>query len=175
VVTRAEDERITDAIAANSVDLLAYFERRVTEPAEAADLLAETMMSAWRRADAMPAEPEQARMWLFVVARNTLANADRSERRRWRLANKLRLLLQPRDAPSADEGWEVRDAVDRLAPELRELIRLIHWDGFTAAEAADVLGISASTARGRYARAKEQLRAQLDTGLGLAAALEIRS
>jgi RNA polymerase sigma-70 factor (ECF subfamily) len=159
-VTRSDDARITDAIAASSPDLLAYFERRV-DAVDAADLLAETMMTAWRRVADLPPDPERARMWLFVTARLTLANADRGERRRWRLANRLRMLLGPGDAPAADEGAEVRDAVARLEPDLAELVRLVHWDGFAIAEAAEVLEISASTARGRYARAKAELRSIL--------------
>lgn len=158
----ADRSRITDAIAENSPDLLAYFERRVG-PDDAADLLAETMMTAWRRGGSIPPSPEEARMWLFGVARNVLANAERSERRRWRLADRLRLLLDPRpERDAADAGAEVRDAVARLEPDLAELVRLIHWDGFGVAEAGAVLGWNPSTARTRYARAKSDLKASLD-------------
>jgi RNA polymerase sigma factor (sigma-70 family) len=157
------DARLVDAIAANSADLLAYFERRVDVPADAADLVAETMMTAWRRADDLPPVPERARMWLFGIARNTLLNSERSERRRWRLANRLRMLIGPSSTSAADEGAEVRDAVARLEPELAELVRLVHWDGFTLIEAAGLLGIPPSTARGRYGRAKDELRRTLTT------------
>ncbi|AYF97798.1 RNA polymerase sigma factor [Protaetiibacter intestinalis] len=152
--------RVAEELAANAPELLAYFERRV-QPADAADLLAEVMLAAWRRASELPADPERARMWLYVTARNVLANAQRGERRRWRLANRLRLLVQPVAAPDAGEGAEVREAIARLDPELAELIRLVHWDGLTLAEAAEVQGIPASTARGRYQRAKSELREAL--------------
>jgi RNA polymerase sigma-70 factor (ECF subfamily) len=152
-------EHLTQELTANAPDLLAYFERRV-QSADAADLLAEVMLTAWRRITNLPDDPERARMWLFVTARNVLANAERGERRRWRLANRLRLMLTPA-VPDAGEGAEVRDAIARLAPEQAELIRLVHWDGFSLAEAAEVLGIPPSTARGRYQRAKVELRAAL--------------
>jgi len=161
----AREQRISEELAANAPDLLAYFERRVPRD-DAADLLAEVMLAVWRRADQLPPEPERARMWLFVTARNVLANAERTERRRWRLANRLRMMLgSPAAAsaasPASDEGAEVRDAIARLAPELAELIRLVHWDGLTLAEAAEVMEIPASTARGRYQRAKQELREAL--------------
>ena len=35
---------------------------------------------------------------------------------------------------------------------------LIHWDGFTIVEAAEILGLNPSTARSRYAAARELLR-----------------
>ncbi|MBM7831937.1 putative DNA-binding protein (UPF0251 family) [Agromyces cerinus] len=37
-------------------------------------------------------------------------------------------------------------------------VRLVLWDGFTVAEAATILGISETTARGRYQRARARLR-----------------
>lgn len=95
-------------------------------------------------------------MWLFGIARGVIANALRGQVRRSRLADRLRAVTtgpQAQGAP-ADRGVEVRDAIDRLDPDLAEVVRLVHWDGFTLAEAADVLALSASTVRSRYARAE---------------------
>lgn len=64
-------------------------------------------------------------------------------------------------APAADEGAEVRDAIARLDPDLAEIVQLVHWERLSLAEAAEVVGIPASTARGRYQRAKERLRSAL--------------
>jgi RNA polymerase sigma-70 factor (ECF subfamily) len=38
---------------------------------------------------------------------------------------------------------------------------LIHWDGFSIVEAAEILGLNASTVRGRYAAAREALKSAL--------------
>lgn len=153
--------RGVDNISTNASDLLAYFEYRA-RGAEAADLLSETMTAAWRRIDAMPDDSMQARMWLFGIARNVLANAERSAQRRWKLADKLRTHLTTAAPPEDDQRTiEVRDAVTRLTPELRELIGLIHWDGFSIADAADIVGIPASTARTRYQTARQQLAQSL--------------
>ena len=154
---------IRRALTIQAADLLAYFERRVAHH-DAPDLVSEVMVTAWRRAGVLPAEPEQARMWLFGIARNVLANAARADRRRWRLAGRLqpeRFRPHVLSAPAADDGDEVRDAVARLRPDDAELIRLVHWDGFSVAETAVLLGIPASTARSRHQRIKEQLRAVL--------------
>lgn len=154
---------MTAAIADNSVDLLRYFARRIGAD-EAADLVAETMMAAWRRAASLPADEEQARMWLFGIARNVLANAQRSAQRRLRLANRLRLLVSTEgDASAPDEGADVRDAIDRLPPDQADVVRLVHWDGFSLAEVAQLLDEAPTTTRSRYARAKESLRRALDS------------
>jgi DNA-directed RNA polymerase specialized sigma24 family protein len=67
----------------------------------------------------------------------------------------------PTAAPPADHGLEVRDAIARLDRELAEIVRLVHWDGFTLGEVAALEGIPASTVRSRYAHAKRELAAAL--------------
>lgn len=156
-----DDARLTEALGTASGDLLAYLQRRVGLD-DAPDLLGETMVIAWRRVRELPDDAERARMWLFGIARGTLLNHARGERRRWALADRIRRETAPDAAsPAADAGAEVRDAIARLEPDLGELVRLIHWERFSLAEAADLLRIPASTARGRYARAKDALRAAL--------------
>ncbi|UNK69387.1 RNA polymerase sigma factor [Microbacterium sp. H1-D42] len=156
------------ALESAASDLLAYLEWRVGAD-DAPDLLGETMVVAWRRVKELPKDAERARMWLFGIARGTLLNHQRGQRRRWALADRIRLqVCESPTAPAADEGAEVRDAIDRLDPDLAELVRLVHWERLSIADAAELLGIPASTARGRYQRAKEELRAALRVGAPLA-------
>jgi RNA polymerase sigma factor (sigma-70 family) len=151
-------------LVATAPDLLRYLRRRA--PQEAADLLGEVMLVAWRRAGELPEAPEEARLWLFGVARLVLSNATRSKVRRLRLADALRTRLAT-DATithgaAADAGAEVRDALDRLPDDLADVVRLVHWEGFSLAEAATVLDVNPSTVRSRYARARAELRRTLD-------------
>lgn len=142
-----------------SSDLLAYFERRVLVREDAADLLGETMLQAWRRHAALPEDPTRQRMWLFTIAANVLANHRRSRRRHTALADRLRdRLATAAPDPDLAEASAVRDAVLRLQDAHRELVMLIHWDGFTIVEAAELLGLNPSTARGRYAAARQTLK-----------------
>ena len=48
-----------------------------------------TFLTAWRRLDEMPPDPE-TRLWLYGVARRVLANHHRGEHRRSALAERLR-------------------------------------------------------------------------------------
>jgi RNA polymerase sigma factor (sigma-70 family) len=155
------EPRVDRILAATAPALLGYFERRVEPRADAADLLTETLLAAWRRADDLPTDDEEARRWLFGIARNLLLNAERGSRRRHRLANRLRSVLTKQAAPPADAGADVRDALRRLPAELAEIVTLVHWEGFALVDAAAILGIPAATARGRYLRAKQRLRAGL--------------
>ena len=154
--------RLTAAILSSSPDLLKYLERRVSTDA-AGDALAEVMMTAWRKVGSLPADATSARMWLFVIARNTASNVARGERRHLHLTEQFRSALEaaPPEGHPSDAGIEVRDAISRLTPDQAELVRLIHWDGFSIAEAGEILGISPSTARTRYQRARTDLKAAL--------------
>lgn len=150
-----------DALTDASWDLLAYLQRRVGAE-DAPDMLSETMLVAWRRVEDLPEAPEEARMWLFGIARGTLQNYQRGIRRRWALLDAIRgQLAANTSSPASDSGLEVRDAINRLGEQHAEIIRLVHWDGLTLAEAAVILDIPASTARTRYQRAKESLRRSL--------------
>ena len=151
---------LTTALRESNGDLLRFLHRRVGSD-DAPDLFGETLLIAWRRVGDLPDDATEARMWLFGLARGTLLNHARGQRRRIALADKVRSHMPVTAAPPADEGGEVRDAIARLKPELAEIVQLVHWDGFTLAQAAEIIGIPAATARSRYARAKDDLRAAL--------------
>ena len=162
-MTHAEAAALRAAMRETSDDLLAYLERRVRVREDAADLLAETMLQAWRRAKDIPDEPERRRMWLFTIAAHVLANHRRSVRRRSNLADRVRqhLTVEPAETVDVGEVLAVRDAVRQLHDAHREPVMLIHWDGFSIVEAAELLGLNASTARSRYSAARAALREAL--------------
>lgn len=95
---------LTEALRRNADALLAYFERRVVPSSEAGDLLAETMLQAWRRAEKAPTNETETRMWLFGIAGNVALNHSRGRRRRNALANKLRQVLDRRPEPDPAEA-----------------------------------------------------------------------
>ena len=80
--------RLTASLERNARDLLRFLERRVGTN-DAADALSETMIAAWRHSARLPDDDAEARMWLFGIARNTILNVARGERRRTRLAQRL--------------------------------------------------------------------------------------
>jgi RNA polymerase sigma factor (sigma-70 family) len=162
-ISEDDRDRIRAAFLANSVDLLHYLQRRVSNREDAADILSESMLIAWRKVRALPVEPEAARMWLFVIARYTLMNDRRKRQRGRELAAKLRAaieLARTTPSPVSDPALsEVRDAISALPEDLAEIVRLIHWDRFTLSAAAELLRTSPSTARRRYERALQELNA----------------
>lgn len=144
---------------ANAADLLSFIGRRVMVPADAADVLSDTFVVAWRRIDRLPVDPEEARMWLFGVARRAIANAQRGRHRQRELALKLGAHLESLPPEETDDvSLDVRAALATLPAGQAELMKLVLWDGFTLMQAAQILDLRESTARGRYERARLRLR-----------------
>ncbi|WGL53519.1 RNA polymerase sigma factor [Nocardioides sp. BP30] len=153
------DDAARATLREHANDLLSYLQRRVHAREDAADLLGETLLQAWKRIDSMPVEPERQRMWLFTIAAKVLANFHRSKVRRLALSDRLRdHLTRSGSTPDHSDAHAIRDAVLRLQAAHRELVMLVHWDGFTILEAAQLLDVNPSTARSRYAAAKAALR-----------------
>jgi RNA polymerase sigma-70 factor (ECF subfamily) len=144
--------------------ILSYALRRVHDQEDAADVVAETFLVAWRRLGEVPFG-KGARLWLYEVARLTIANLHRTERRRTRLgrrlAETLRAEISTHPAP-AGEAAEVLRAIGELGDDDRELLLLVSWEGLSPGEAARVLGITALAARSRLHRARRRLRHLLE-------------
>jgi RNA polymerase sigma-70 factor (ECF subfamily) len=139
--------------------VLGYALRRIDSPDEAADVLAETFLVAWRRLDQVP-EGERSRLWLYGVARRVVANQRRGEQRRTQLAGRLREELSARmssllEAPA--ERTTLAVAFRTLSDDDREMLALQGWEGLDAGEIATVLGCSRNAARIRLHRARRRL------------------
>lgn len=146
-------------------EVLGYLLRRTPEAEDAADLLAEVYVVAWRRLDAIPTT-EEARLWLFGVARRILANARRRERTTNTTTNRLHehLRVQSNQAVAATTDPvedAVHQALERLDPDQRELITLTAWEGLTPTEIAIMAHETPAVIRGRIHRARSQLRLHL--------------
>jgi RNA polymerase sigma-70 factor (ECF subfamily) len=111
--------------------------------------------------------------WLFgVVRRVALGRRRRLRVRAVALQRWLRGALEGAEAadsrPGPGETLErsreaarLRRALARLAPRQRQVLHLVFYAEVTIAEAGEVLGISAGSARTHYERGKHRLRALL--------------
>ncbi|MEV4812202.1 RNA polymerase sigma factor [Micromonospora avicenniae] len=155
------EDRFRRVYAGNFQPLLAYALRRTEQPEDAADVVAETFLVAWRRSYEMPADAE-VRLWLYGVARRVLANHHRTGLRRERLGERLRHRL--RDVVAADPGREVPErlaiqaALARLGELDREVLTLTIWEGLEPREVAAVLRVNPAAVRTRLLRARARLR-----------------
>jgi DNA-directed RNA polymerase specialized sigma24 family protein len=69
--TQTAADRFEELYRTTRQDILAYLTRRAGDREQAADLLSETYLIAWRKLPQVPVGHE-GRLWLFGVARNLL-------------------------------------------------------------------------------------------------------
>ena len=163
----SSDARFRKLYEEHYADIRSYCLRRLPADA-AADAAAETFTIAWRKLEKVPAGPE-ARLWLYTVARNVVANQRRSHIQAHRLRSKVELNAEPAPTGSSVESVVVRnsedqaarDAIGRLKPRDQELVRLKLWEDLSHAEIGKVLGISAHAVDMRFQRAVQKLAKRL--------------
>lgn len=146
--------------------ILGYALRRTVSADDAADVVADTFLTAWRRINEVPAG-EEARLWLYGVARRTLSNHRRGRQREGRLADRLRaelaVLGTERWSASADHhSPRTSLAFEVLSKADKEIITLAVWEDLSAKQIARVLECSENAAKLRLSRARKRFAASLE-------------
>ncbi|MFF0553858.1 RNA polymerase sigma factor [Streptomyces sp. NPDC004311] len=161
-----EPDAFEALVVAVSPHLHGYLARRAPQAAD--DLLAEVWLRAFAGRTGFDAARGTARAWLFGVARHVLAG-------HWRRLGQDR--PDPHPPEPGSDPWQavdqrldaaacaplLRETLAGLPAVERELLLLVAWEQLTPAEAADVVGIPAGTARSRLHRARGRLRTALAT------------
>lgn len=151
-----------EAVAEEVFDPLQRYLRRRTDPDSADDALSDVLLTIWRRIDDVPSD--RALPWSYGVARRTLANQRRGQRRHVRLVERLEAEPQPDTEPDpAGSGAdaELTSALAAMSGDDREILRLWAWEQLEPREIAPVLDISVNAAALRLSRARSRLADQL--------------
>lgn len=158
-----DEELMTELYDEHAAALHAFVLRYVDDPAQADDVVQETLLRAWRRVDRIDAEHGSPRAYLMTVARNVLTDQWRARRSRPQaLVAEVPELPTPADVDTALERWLVEDALSRLTEEHRGVIRALFYEGRTVEETAELLEIPAGTVKSRSYYAVRALRAAFD-------------
>ncbi|GAB3394246.1 RNA polymerase sigma factor [Amycolatopsis echigonensis] len=152
------------------IDVLYRVARSLTgQPADAEDLVQDTLLRAFRAIDRF--DGQHPRAWLLTILRNAEHNRHRRAR--------PDLLADPDDAlarldagrdpaPSPEQAIvderfeiEVERAFAALPDKHREVVALVDVHGLGYADAADALGVPVGTVMSRLHRARKRIRDHL--------------
>lgn len=124
-------------------------------PGAADEIAAETFLVAWRKFDALPAEPLP---WLYGVARNVVLrhHADRGRQQRTRAVLERERRRSPLGTGEVGDSG-LREAWEQLSAADREVLALVAWEQLSVADAACALGCSAPVFSVRLYRARRRL------------------
>ena len=139
--------------------------RVVRDGALAEDLVQETFLRVWNRAQGFDAQRGALGPWLLAVARNRAIDYLRSAVGRERNAIELEEVDHPalytdmeRDILASDKARVVRAAIEKLAPKQREVIELAYFEGLTQTEMAERMGQPLGTVKTWVRAALRNLR-----------------
>jgi RNA polymerase sigma-70 factor (ECF subfamily) len=156
-------------------DFTSFFLRRVTLPADALDLMAETFARGFELRRRFRGQSErEALAWLYGIARNLLLHYHRDGRVALRAIARLGLErpdvtdaeLERLEDAGADERLHaaVAAGLDGLPAPQRHAVLLRVVDERTYKEIAEELGISEQSARTRVSRGLRAIGAQIQDG-----------
>ncbi len=118
-------------------------------PADAEDALQEALQKAWDKREKI--YEGAFKPYITKILINECRNVQRHRMRVFAVA-------EMKDASVPAYDMEVRDMLDRLPEKLRIPFLLRYMEDFTDKEIAKMLGLTASTVRGRVDRARKKLR-----------------
>ncbi|UIX31051.1 sigma-70 family RNA polymerase sigma factor [Streptomyces sp. GQFP] len=158
---RTSDEALIRALyEEHGRALLAYAQRLTGDRGAAEDVVQETLIRAWKNPDSLVNGKGSVRGWLLTVARNII-----TDRYRAKAARPTEVAESPGRPPvekdHADavvDSMLVMEALDRLSPDHRDVLREIYFQGRSVAEAAKALGIPPGTVKSRSHYALKALR-----------------
>ena len=146
--------------------LKTYVMRLGATAANADELVQDTMLALWRRADSFDPAQANANTWIFTIARNKRIDALRRENRPEPDPNDPLLAADPQ--PAADERFAameseeiLRQAIGELPPEQAELLRICYYGDKSHRQVARELGLPLGTVKSRLRLALSRLRLAL--------------
>jgi RNA polymerase sigma-70 factor, ECF subfamily len=143
--------------------------RRCADDDVVAEVLQESYLAVWRAAGAFVGVGGRgggsALGWLWTIAARRLVDAFR---RRGRAVSALRAATVDPAVPAAEDtaldalvGDPMWTALQRLAPELRQVLQAMVLDGLTVRETSVLLGVPEGTVKTRARRARIAIREAL--------------
>jgi RNA polymerase sigma factor (sigma-70 family) len=164
-----DSERFTTIVERHAEALHRYLSKRAPKSA-VDDLLADTLLTAFRSRENYDLSYLDARPWLFGIATNIVRHHRRSEGRRiarmkqWRIEDTERDRTEEveSDVMAKAEMRTIQWALDQLDGRYRDVLMLVAGPGLTYEEVARALEIPTGTVRSRMSRGRIQLRELLD-------------
>ena len=167
----ADASELEARLEAHRTELTGYAYRMLGSSFEADDAVQETMLRAWRNIGQFEGRAG-FRTWLFRIVVNA-ARDQRRRGRRWVPLDDAAAAERPATEPTPevaamarDRERQVRAAVARLSPKLREPVVLRFVAGLSYGEIGAVLALPEGTVASRLSRGLERLGTALREGEG---------
>ena len=165
LIERGDEAAFRELYRAFSRKLYAYVLRQLSDPAQAEEIVADTLYEVWKAPAKFRGE-SQFSTWLIGIARNKVLMHWRSRKPDADHDDVADLAEQlPSDAPGAFELMAdqqrsdgVRHCVDKLGHDHRECVHLVFYQGMALADVARIQQIPEGTVKTRLFHARQKLK-----------------
>ncbi|MDE0590925.1 sigma-70 family RNA polymerase sigma factor [Halocynthiibacter sp. C4] len=131
---------------------------------QAEEIVQDVMLTIWRKAEQFDPNRAQVSAWVYQVTRNRMIDMIRKERR----PIPEELTQEPDPEPDASqslaleqEATKLREAIQRLKPDQREIIERVYLGELTHQEISNQTGLPLGTIKSRVRLGLERLRHEL--------------
>lgn len=168
-IAAGEEAALSELLSRYGPAVIGLAKRIVGDPGLAEEVGQEVFVSVWRRAGTYEVGRGSVRTWLLAQAHHRAVDAVRHEdalRRRSTRAVEITPPTSPDDVVEerwlADQRLRVRNALEGLVPEQRQVLELAYFGGLTQTQVAQRLGAPLGTVKSRTLTAMRKLRLLLD-------------
>ncbi len=130
----------------------------VTKEENANDILQEVFLKIWRNIDSYSVQKANLYTWMLTIARNSAIDHTRKKEFNRNVdIQKIKLGSLGTETQRTDKIG-VKEKVQKLDPELREIIDIIYFGGYTHSEASEALSIPLGSVKTRVRTALRELK-----------------
>lgn len=130
----------------------------VGSPDSANDVLQESFVKIWKNIHAFDARKGTLLTWAMRIARNTAIDFTRSKAFKPKSPLSESNISQQGSASQRINRIGVKEIVDKLKPDLKQIIDLIYFNGYTQAEVSQHLDLPLGTVKTRARIAMRELK-----------------
>lgn len=167
ILLKANDKTAFEYLYDNyAAGLYGIILRIVKDDDKADDVMQDSFIKIWKNIASYDASKGTLFTWLLNVARHTAIDRSRTDAKfenniDWNLVTENNLM--PRLIVDSDaSAFDLKEIVDKLMPEKRQLIELLYFEGYTHEEASEYLRLPLGTVKSRVRKALLELRQVFD-------------
>lgn len=158
-----KEQGLKELYRAYSRTIYAFALMRLRNPADAEEVVVDTMHEVWRHPDRFRGDSKFS-TWLLGIARHKLLSMLRNRDPEHEELETFEETLESEEASAFEilaqkqrrEG--VRKCMDKLPEEQRECLHLVFYEGYALAEVASVQGCPENTVKTRLFHARQKLK-----------------
>ncbi len=163
-IAQGDQRAFTQLYEQCSRNVYVFVNQRVTNPAEAEEIMVDTLVDVWKHPQRFRGEAKFS-TWLLSIARNKMIDRYRSSAPVSEDISDYAEVLADEQTPTGfdtlaeqERRHGVLRCMDRLTDDYRESLALAYYEGLNLTEIADLVGVPQQTVKSRLFSARQKIK-----------------